>query len=247
MNKHLRLFLLSVLLSFSSVLLAGERSISLSYLDYPPFCGEKLLNGGPMTEIITAAFQNQGYAITLEQLPWSRALKWTKEGDFDGIFTAWYRDARLEDFSYSSPLPDNQLVLFKRKTDNIQYEKLEDLKPYSIGVVRGYANPPNFEAANLNLEVVNTDRQNLLKLSQSHIDLALIDKEVGRYILRSEFPEIADKLDWIEPAIHTEKQYLMFSKARPDYEQKREDFNLGLKNIKASGLYQTILTKHGLH
>jgi len=223
-----------------------EKRVSLTYLNYPPFCDETLSNEGPISEIITEAFKHEGYSVQLEQLPWARALKWTKQGKYDGIFTAWYRKSREEFFLYSDPLPKNELVLFKRKDSKINFQHYSELKPYTIGVVRGYVNPSEIIDAGLTLETVNTDKQNLQKLIQSRLDMSLTDRSVGRFILTTQLGVNADKVDWLEPPVKTELQYLMFSKASVDHKAKHKSFNRGLQAIKDSGLYQKILDKHQL-
>jgi len=241
----------SLLLSGASIGVNGsefddDKHVSLTYLSYPPFYDEALLNKGPISEIITEAFKHEGYSVQLEQLPWARALKWTKQGKYDGIFTAWHRKEREEFFLYSDPLPENALVLFKRKDSTISFQHYSELKPYTIGIVRGYVNPVEITDAGLKLEVVNTDKQNLQKIIQSHLDMCLTDRSVGRYILATQLGVDADKVDWLEPPVKTELQYLMFSKAAVDYKAKHKSFNRGLQAIKDSGLYQEILDKHQL-
>ncbi len=246
MYKILSIFILLVLQTWSLLVIAEDKMVSLSYVSYPPYYDENLENGGPLSEIIETAFANQGYFVKLEQLPWSRAFKWTEEGKFDGLYGAWYRVEREADFVFSDPLPGNELVLFKHKKLQLSFNDYKGLKPYSIGVVRAYANPPGFDEAGLNLETVTTDKQNLLKLADARIDLALVDKALGKYIIKKELPaEKAAELDWVEPPLKIENQYLMFSKKAPDYRLKQEAFNKGLQAITDSGELQRILEKHG--
>lgn len=234
------------LLFASSTAFAQEKSVSLSYINYPPYYGEMLENGGPITEIIVSAFNSQHYNVKLELLPWSRALEWTKEGKFDGIYTAWFREARKEFFAFSDPLPANEVVLFKLKERNINYQSYADLKPHSIGVVRGYANPRGFDEAGLKLAPVTSDKQNFMKLASSRIDLALADKATGNYLIRSQIPDMLGKIDWIEPPLKIDNQHIMFSKQAANYLTKLQDFNKGLEAITASGELDKILKKHGM-
>jgi polar amino acid transport system substrate-binding protein len=230
----------------SSFAYAHEKKVSLTYLNYPPYCSQHLENGGPMTEIILSAFEHQGYEVSLEQLPWKRAFEWTKEGKFDGIFTGWYRDERTEHFAYSSALPPNEIVLFKQKETEIEFTSYDDLRPYTIGIVNGYANPEGFDEAGLNVAPVIEDKQNILKLGSARIDLALVDKATGNHIIRTQFPHLENKLDWLEPPLKTETQHIMFSRNAEGYQQKVEDFNAGLKHITETGKLQEILNKHGM-
>lgn len=240
-----------LIVSVLSNLAFGEsqktKLVSLSYVSYPPYYDEQLPLGGPLTEIIEAAFKLEGYQVKREMLPWSRAIKWTEKGNYDALYTAWYREEREQSFAFSDPLPGNELVLFKLKKSNISYKEYKDLAPYSIGVVRDYANPPSFDGAGLNLAPVTSDKQNILKLADERIDLALSDKALGKFIMRTELkPEKADKIDWLEPPLIIEPQYLMFSRQAKDYQVKLKAFNTGLKKLTDSGELDRIIKKHGL-
>ena len=239
------LLLLSIGL-LSSLTHAFDKTVSLSYVNYPPYCGKGLENGGPISEIILSAYKQQGYEVILEQLPWKRAFEMTKEGIFDGIFTAWYREERTKSFAYSSALPSNEIVLFKQKGRNITYQNYSDLMPYTIGIVNGYANPEGFDEAGLKVHPVTEDKQNILKLASSRIDLALIDKGTANHIVRTKLPDMAGKFDWLEPPLKIEPQHIMFSKKADAYQEKLDDFNAGLKHISETGELQRILDKHGL-
>ncbi len=220
--------------------------VNLATVHYPPFYSDELPEGGPLTALIRAAFAHEGYGVNVEQLPWARAYKWASEGRYDGLFSAWYRPEREELFVFSAPLPANEVVFFKRKGEDIRFKSLADLLPYRIGVVRGYANPPEFDSLSLKLQKVTSDEQNLRKLAQSHIDLALIDRYVARFLMASNAPHLITRLEWIEPPIQVEAQYVMFSKKAPEHLRLLEAFNRGLANIKLSGDYEKILTRHGL-
>ena len=224
---------------------ANANKVVLAYVDYPPYYGKSLENGGPITEIIVQAFKLAGYRVNLKFVPWARGLQGTKIGIYDGLFTAWYRKDREQWFVFSAPLPPNEIGFYKRKKDNIKFNSFEDLKSYRIGVVWGYSNPPGFKEANLRTQEVTTDKKNLLKLALSRIDLALTDTALGQYIIRTEIPEQASKLEWIDPPVEVVNQYLMISKQAKNFRKKLEAFNSGLKMLSDSGRLDKLLTKHG--
>ncbi|QYJ87382.1 transporter substrate-binding domain-containing protein [Shewanella mesophila] len=240
--KHLVAILVFLIYSLQAV--ANENKVVLACVDYPPYYGKSLENGGPFTEIIVQAYKKVGYEVKLRIVPWARGLKEAKEGTVDGIFTAWYRKDRERWFVFSEPLPPNEIVFYKRKEDNIKFNSFEDLKPYTVGVVRGYLNPPGFKEANLRTLEVTTDKQNLVILARNRIDLALTDKALGQYIIRTEIPEHANNLEWIDPPVEVVKQYLMISKQTKNFQKKVEAFNSGLKILSESGEMDKILAKH---
>lgn len=239
-----RIIILLLTLSCSSLLFAENRAIRLATVEYSPYHGDSLLHGGPVTEIITAAFKQQGYKVIRKQMPWSRALQATQKGDYDGIYTAWYRKDREKDFIFSTPLVKNELVFFIRADDYINFDGYDSLKNFQIGVVRDYALPPGFEEANLQVQLANSDKQNLNKLAAGRIHLALLDRAQGKHILRTQLPELQHKLKFIDPPANVETNHLMFSKAVKDAEFIAKQFETGLSAIKSSGLMDKILKRH---
>jgi len=239
--------LVGILLCFiySLPTVAHENKVVLAYVEYPPYYGQSLENGGPITEIIVQAFNQVGYEVKLKFVPWARGLEGAKRGTYDGLFTAWYREEREEWFVFSAPLPPNEIGFYKRKGVSIKFNSFEDLKPYKIGIVRGHVNPLGFKETNLKTSVAATDIENLHLLTMSRIDLALTDKALGRYIIRTELRGKENKLEWIGPPVEVVNQYLMISKQARDFKIKLEAFNLGLKKLTESGELNKILAKHG--
>ena len=230
----------------SPIYSAAGNSVKLAATEYPPYYGQQLPNQGVITEIIREAFSRVGYAVKIQFLPWKRALEATRRGEFDALYTAWYREERKRWFAFSDPLPiANQIGFFKRVDRNISYRTIVDLRPFKIGIVRGYSNPLAFDRAGLNTEAVTEDRLNLKKLAAGRLDLVLIDKVIGQHIIRTDLPESVQTLEWLDPPLKIDDQYLIFSKSVDDYSKKRTDFNRGLHQIKVSGAVESIIRKHG--
>lgn len=245
MNKF-NLLLSLIFLSLSSTAFSANKVIHLAYGDYPPYYGLQLAEKGPISEIIVEAFMRVNYTVELHFVPsWARRLQETLEGKYDGLYSGWFREERKKSFVFSDPLPPNELGFYKRKTDTITFKYLEDLMPYSIGVVLGYANATVFEQAGLNTQAVEKESQNIGKLLLNRVDLVLIDKGVGRYILNTEYAEQSDMVEWMPPAIEIAKQHLMMSRRSNQYQQKIDDFNLGLNLLNELNIVEQIMKKHG--
>jgi polar amino acid transport system substrate-binding protein len=225
--------------------LATDNTVRLAATEYPPFYGKELEDHGFITEIIVTAFERSGYTVEVKFLPWKRALEKTKEGAFGGLFTVWYREAREEWFVFSDPLPANEVGFYKRATDEISFTNYDDLEPYRIGVVRGYANPPGFDEAGLKTSVVVDDETNFRMLDKGRIDLVLTDRIVGRYVLNTRLDGSDGSFEWLLPALKIDPQHLVFSKQVEGYEQRALDFNAGLAALKADGTLGAIMAKHG--
>ena len=228
------------------VSVAAGKQVMLAATEYSPYYGRQLPNQGVISEIIREAFKQNGYEAQIKFLPWKRALEMTRRGEVDALYTAWYREERRQWFAFSDPLPiANEIGFFKRIDSSISYRTILDLRPFKIGIVRGYSNPPEFDRAGLITEAVTEDRLNIKKLAAGRIDLVLIDKIIGLHIIKTEVPESAQMLEWLHPPLKIEEQYLIFSKKVQGFEQKRTDFNQGLRQIIAEGTVDAIIARHG--
>ncbi|AQS39717.1 amino acid ABC transporter substrate-binding protein, PAAT family [Shewanella psychrophila] len=240
--RYLLKITLLLMYSHLSLCFADELAVTLAYVEYPPYIGAELENGGPVAEIVAKSYEKIGYQVTLELVPWVRAFRDAKLGIYDGVFTAWHRKEREQWFLFSDSLPPNEIGFYKRKGEDISIQSFDDLKPYQIGVVRGYGYPSGFSEANLKLSVVDTDIQNLRMLLYKRIDLALTDKALGRHFMTE---ELLGEIEWVEPPIEVLNQYLMISKKAAGAHKLLADFNSGLKQLSDSGELAQILKYHG--
>jgi polar amino acid transport system substrate-binding protein len=240
-------FLVFSLFLFNNKSFAQNKKIVLaSETSWPPHYGKDLPNGGYTTEISREALKRVGYELEIEWLPWKRALIEAAIGKYDGVGASYYNEERAKDFAFTDAIGKTEIVFFMLKGKNIRYSKLEDLKPYTIGVGRGYAYPDKFTSATyLKTEEAITIEHNIRKLLRHRIDLIIDSREVIPYLLQTYFPNNVNSLEMLEPPLDTLLLYVAFSKNSPNYKKKVEDFNRGLKMIKDDGTYGNILKKHG--
>lgn len=225
---------------------SDEHTIKLATLDWPPYVGENLPQGGFTTAIIREAFKRTGYEVKVDFMPWARVLREAEAGNYDAAYPEYYSEERAQAFFLSEQFASGPLGFYKRKGAIINYTKLEDLKPYRIGVVSGYINTPEFDAADyLQKDVVNSDEQNIRKLLLGRIDLAVIDKLVAQYIIKTNVPEAADVLEFMEPPLKEQSLHVIFSRQVAGSEQKLQAFNAALKTMREDGTLERILKESG--
>ncbi len=230
----------------NSLCLAGERKLEIATTEYPPYYGKDLENGGFMTEIVVEALKRAGYDAEIKFLPWMRAMEGIKAGKHDGLYTVWYRKEREAWFVYSDPIaPANEVGFYKHKNKDISFKTIEDLKPYTVGVTRGYALPPGFDQASLKISWEKNDEVSLRKLHKGRVDLVLADKILGKFIIDTKIPESVPDLVWLDPPVLVESQHLVFSKKAGNFAMKLADFNRGLAEIEADGTLSAIVARHG--
>ncbi len=219
--------------------------VTLATLNWKPYVSEELSNGGFTTEIVSRAFQRAGYRVEVHFMPWIRVLAEVKKGAFDAMYPAYHSERRSRVYALSNPIANGPLVLCKRSDRPIEYASLDDLKPYKIGVVRGYVNTPAFDAADyLDKRLVNSDKQNLLKVLTGRIDLAVIDKYTALQIIETSIPKAEGKLDFLEPPLQVKPLYVGFCR-KPGYRKRLEAFNRALKEMKSQGVIRSIYAGHG--
>lgn len=219
--------------------------MSLASTEWPPFYGADLEGNGFVTEIVREAFDRGGYGTDVSFLPWKRAMSGSETGRFDGLYTMWHREEREEVFVFSDPLPANEYVFFKRADVDITFESLEDLTEYKIGIVRGYAPPPNFDPEDYSTFPANDDEENLRKLLRGRVDLILTDRIVATHILNSVMPESAAEVEAMSPPLNVEPQYFVIAKAVENHAELMEAFNTGLSAMTTDGTLQEILDRYG--
>jgi len=232
---------------FQSAAFSSDRVIKLATLNWAPYVEESLENYGFTSEIVSEVFKKAGYQVKIDFMPWVRVLTEVKAGEYDAMYPAYYSEERSRIYALSQPISKGLLVLCKRSDEKIKYKTLLDLKPYKIGVVRGYVNTPEFDsAAYLNKKTVNNDKQNLLKLLSGRIDLAVIDKYTANQIIKTCIPHAAGKLNFLEPPLDNKSLYIGFSKAIKDYPMLLKDFNQALGEMIKEGEIDNIVKKHEL-
>lgn len=244
-----KLLILALFLWLSLPAFAQSKEVNLTAIDYQPFTGENLKNGGFLSEVTTEAFKREGYTVKFFYRPWARGIKESKQGDWDGMTGLWYRKDREKWFIFSPPLASNEITFVKRKNTQYEFKGYKDLikQNLKIGVVRGYANPPKFDKVidQLNISVAREDILNLRKLGKGRIDLVVIDKLVGKYLIATKMPEFIDAFNFMDPPLKVDPLYIGFSKNAPGIKAKAEAFKRGFTKIESDGTYQKILLKHG--
>lgn len=214
---------------------AMARTVHLVTTEYPPFMGEKLPGQGLVMRIATAAMERSGYTVKTTFMPWARAMDMTRAGAADGIAGAWRTPERELSLAYTNTVTSTRIGLFKRADNPFRYETLADLKPYTIGVVRGYANPVAFDEAHLKTEEATDDETNLRKLAGHRLQFVLIEKAVAQGLLKSSLPQLKSSVVWMEPAINVLPLYVAFSRNVKNHDELLAAFNAGLESLRKDG------------
>ena len=258
---HGTLFALALVLlacaSSAQAVAPAKHVVRLATLDWEPYIGQKMPDQGYTAALIREAYRDQGWDVKIEFYPWARALHLARIGEVDGLMPEYFNSSRKSEFIYSFPFPGGPLVLYKRKADEIgfladpardQERALRALKGKRFGVVRGYLNTPIFDAAAyLHKEEASDDATNLRKLVYKRIDFAVIDQRVAEYLIRTQYPDYAGKLEPMQPALADNPLYIAFSLKAPQHNEARAVFDRGLTRMKQDGRIDALYKRYGLN
>ncbi|MBU6955580.1 ABC transporter substrate-binding protein [Hahella sp. HN01] len=243
-----RMFWSCILISIMATLHArAEEKVWLSIGEFPPYFSSKLSHYGVFPHIVEEAFAVEHIQVEYIFLPWKRALRMAAEGDYDGTPGWVYSTERAQQFSYSDPVLNETKVFFHLKSLNFDWNGIEDLKPYKIGLTLGYFYGPTLakaeERGDFLFERVSTDLLNMRKLAAGRIQLFVVNREVGLQIARSEMPaQDAANITYHPKPISVDAQHLLISKNIDPVRAQflLDSFNRGLRKLRESGRYEAL-------
>ncbi|WP_034641486.1 substrate-binding periplasmic protein [Desulfovibrio inopinatus] len=237
---------LSVFCIFSEK--GNAETIALTSLDWPPYSSAHLVGHGATVEIVRQAFNAVGLDVEVHFFPWKRAISTAQhDAHFVGYFPEYYA-AHLSSCLFSASIGESPLGFAERIDHPVSWKSLEGLKPYSIGVVKGYVNTAAFDSLVMNeqlqVDLAGNDEINIAKLAAGRIDLAVIDKNVFQYLMATS-PKLAEyrgRLRFNNTLLENKHLYICF---RPGKSSQRlvDKFNTGLATVNVHEVQNSYVEK----
>lgn len=234
--------LLPVLLTvwLASPVLADTGTLRIGTGDWVPYVDESRADGGAVARLVSAVFAELGYEVEFVFYPWDRNILMLQNGQLDAIMPYTCSSSRLVYGACSEPLARGEIVLFHRKEQAFDWQQLDDLKRYRIGITHGYSYGPAFDqalqAGELLVEQSSKDDSGFRLLERGRIDLHPQDRAVGYAMLRRLFPSgEGEAITHHVRPLNTEPMRVLF---RNDDERSLEllrRFNVGLRRFAERG------------
>jgi polar amino acid transport system substrate-binding protein len=233
---------------FLAVLIASPclaREISIATLEWPPNISVNLPEYGLTGAMVKAAFEAVGHTVNIQFMPWTRALKEVLDGRTEVVMGAYYNEDRGKKYIYSDLIYHVDVGLIARPgLAKKSYESLQELVPFKIGITRNYANSKEFDAARyLRKYIAASPVLNVRKLYRGRIDMTAMSFDTFRYEAEKE-GFCPDRVTFVQPPLQRHGLYIMGSRNIPDGKEIIDDFNKGLKIIRANGTFDQIMKKY---
>mgnify|MGYP000114918274 CR=1 FL=1 len=235
-----------IFMIFSGTITAEEKPIELFAIDYPPYTivddADNL--SGIDIEVVTASFASVGVEIVFKTAPWKRINKSLKHGHIAGYTSCAKRAEREPYILFSDKVSEaNQVALMALDTDDRKLSQLSDLKKYSVNAIDGWAIQKELTTKGIPHSKIQDMDSGIRSVVYRDIDVFYIGELTALY--RARQLGLTDKIKTKRFTDKTSSQfYLCLSKSYPGNEQLLEQFNDGLKRIKASGEFDAIYSRY---
>ena len=200
-----------------------SKLIKLATLEWPPYSSKSLPGGGKTVAKVVAAFRHMGYTVKIDFLPWSRAVRSTY-GE-QPLYLGYFPEYPLTDthFLLSASLGDSIVGLVQHKNRKLNISNTLSLTQYRLGVVQDYVNTKDIDdliaKGKIKPVIAIDDRQNLVRVLNGDIDVAVIDKHVMQYLLQHDLQlskNAAGLLEFDDTLAQTISLHIAFSRYHPD-------------------------------
>lgn len=225
---------------------ARAEQVRLVTFEYPPY---EYFDGkaadGLAVRIVREVFRKLERPVSIQVLPWKRALHLVRTGGADGIFTAYKTGERLQYLDYSKTVLMPQVVsVWTRRDADVGFDgTMESLADTDIGLVEGISYGPVVDAAIQagllrSLDYVPESANNVRQLLSGRIEAVIMNRYGAIHHLKQE-GALEDVVE-LQPEVSSVPSYIAFSR-KNDLAGLRDAFDGVLAGMIASGEYQDII------
>ncbi|MGQ5523037.1 substrate-binding periplasmic protein [Chitinimonas sp. PSY-7] len=194
---------------------------------------------GMDTEIVRAILDGMGQPYEIKLYPWERVKKMLEFKQVDMAYQFAGTPERAAQYHLVGPIRYGITILMARRDSTINFQSLEDLTPYTIGTVFGYAYTEAFDKASLKKDAGATNPQQLMqKLIARRVDIIIGDKAQLLYLARE--LGVETEVRPIGKPLAEVPRFVGFPK---DESTKAAMFAEGLEKARHDGALEKVLNK----
>ncbi len=224
--------------------------IKLATDPWPPYSlGQKggALESGYAFDIGTEVSKRIHCKLKADLLPWKRVLACMKNGTYDITFPIQSKPEREAFMIFTNVILEDRVFLWhlKNRKDKLPgWETIDDLKPYTIGIVSGYTYRDKMDQAIENgiikTEKVNSADCNFKKLLRKRFDGFLESESVVMSFFQK-YPEYRNRITHAPQIVSKDVFRIGISKNSPFVEMLPE-INRVIQEMKEDGTIERIMT-----
>lgn len=241
LSRLLRCLLLAVCLPLSAF--AQELSL-VTGEEYAPFTGSDLPGGGMLTQIVQAAFAQQGISTVLAWQPWKRGYLEASQGKYAATFPYIRTPEREVEFLYSAPIYTFKQRIYSRRGEVYEPENLSVLVGKRLCYPLGWSPPAVIQQMIEREELSLHTPKSLDACAQIVLlgrdDFFLANTLLGDIVLR----RMGDKSEGLRSSVTSfpsNTLHFLVARSYPQADKLLQRFNQGLATLQASGEYQQLI------
>lgn len=238
--------LAATLISLQATAADPPKTLQLASLEWMPFSGATLPDDGLSGAVITEVEKRLGNKVKVQYFEWKDAIaKVEADASFAGYFPVYYTSERAETKCHlSQPIGKSETGIGYLKQSPVQWKTVGDLAAFKIGVVEGYANSPEFDAAvkqgKQSVESTSSDTNNVRKLVAKKVPGIVVDKQVLRFLTMN--TQAKDSVMFGETLLTENTLHVCFRRS-PAGKALQEAFDAELKKVDVSKLQAAYLKR----
>ncbi|MCX4029894.1 transporter substrate-binding domain-containing protein [Endozoicomonas sp. SM1973] len=223
--------LICLLLSYS---ICAEK-IRVATSDWPPFYSPTVENDGILTYIVKETLKPLGHSLTVDFLPWARALALTKVGKYHALLGCWHTKAREDYYYFTKKMLDAGPHFIKKQSEKLLVRTPSDLENLKVGVIRNFALSDtlinSIKEKKTFLVEVDSIEQLFELIEYKRVDLILENPLVLKYQYRQKFPKLKYALSSAGPDFKNGYIYVCWSKKMPGIKKIVDDYDKSFEQV----------------
>ncbi len=237
----MRIILLLLSLSWSSLSVAQIKTLKLASNAWPPFTD---VEGGRAVafDLVQTALKPREIRIKNTITDFEQVIAGIRDKTFAGSTALWDSPDRETYLLFSKPYLQNKLVLVGPKGSDVSAQSMADLAGKRVAIVKNYAYGAKIEKAK---EVIfvrgDDDQDNLNRLLKREVDYILIDHLLIQYLLTYQKAEAREYLEIGKEALIRLSLHVALRRDLPEAEATINRFNQRILEMVADGTYHKIL------
>ncbi|MFI8480766.1 substrate-binding periplasmic protein [Pseudomonas sp. NPDC078700] len=226
-----------------SVPVSAEPLLAVADEQFAPYSFTEANSEKPMgmdVDLVSAILNEAKLDFRIRLYPWQRVKQMLEHHDANLGFAFAGTAERKEQYLLVGPIRSGSTVFMTtHKTAITDWQTLDDLMPYVIGQVRGYAYETEFDHADLSRDSsAQNPRQLVSMLLAGRIDIIIGDKTQLMYFVHEQKSESSVRI--LPHVLVDMPRYAAFNK---NDEQNAKAFASALQRLKDNGKLQTILQR----